>query len=383
MTFFFAVRKSPELKLLSTALARDPEGTSRLPRETFAQVFDRMERVNNGKQLEWCTIVEFFTKRGAPLTKQEIAKLVEEDRRQREEEEETRRLQLDQEKRRMQKLMDEIEQDEDFEAYQQRMNNQGGPGANAEKSHAQDDDSMDSLERHPHPGDEPDPQLAEGTLHARKRQSIGCITEEKMAATVSARDYGDRLTEREKGRYGVTVPKPFQFDLRDKVKPKTIRDLKVEAMVEEIKLAEQENCNKNFKSKPIPPEVLKPRFEAINTANERRREKVKQECLELTKKREAPFSFWEREKQRQQELKRADSETGLNIECKRSQFKANPIPKACSVLIYDRKNEEEEIKRQKRIHEKAEIAFAKASMPSRMKKEEDRKKQMPPKDLRE
>ena len=49
VTFFFAIRKCPELKLLSSALARDPEGTSRLPRETFGQVFDRMERVNNGK----------------------------------------------------------------------------------------------------------------------------------------------------------------------------------------------------------------------------------------------------------------------------------------------------------------------------------------------
>lgn len=69
----------------------------------------------------------------------------------------------------MQKLMDEIEQDEDFEAYQMRMNSQSGTGGGGEKSGAKDDDSVDSLERHPHPGDEPDPQLAEGTLHSRKR----------------------------------------------------------------------------------------------------------------------------------------------------------------------------------------------------------------------
>ena len=36
-----------------------------------------------------------------------------------------------------------------------------------------------------------------------------------------------------KGRYGVTVPKPFGFDIRDKVRPKTIREVKVERMVEE------------------------------------------------------------------------------------------------------------------------------------------------------
>jgi hypothetical protein len=35
VTFFLAIRKNPVLKRMSSALARDPEGTSRLPRETF------------------------------------------------------------------------------------------------------------------------------------------------------------------------------------------------------------------------------------------------------------------------------------------------------------------------------------------------------------
>jgi len=38
--------------------------------------------------IEWATVVEYFTKRGKPLTRDEIAKLVEEDRRLREEEDE-------------------------------------------------------------------------------------------------------------------------------------------------------------------------------------------------------------------------------------------------------------------------------------------------------
>jgi hypothetical protein len=88
ITFFFAVRKSPYLKRLATTLARDPEGTSRLPKETFQQVFDRMERDQNNKQFTWDTIVEYFTKRGKPLTREEIKFLADEDRRLREEEEE-------------------------------------------------------------------------------------------------------------------------------------------------------------------------------------------------------------------------------------------------------------------------------------------------------
>ena len=33
--FFINIRKNPQIRTLSTAIARDPDGTSRLPRETF------------------------------------------------------------------------------------------------------------------------------------------------------------------------------------------------------------------------------------------------------------------------------------------------------------------------------------------------------------
>ena len=33
--FFIATRKNPQLRSISTAIARDPEGYSRIPRETF------------------------------------------------------------------------------------------------------------------------------------------------------------------------------------------------------------------------------------------------------------------------------------------------------------------------------------------------------------
>lgn len=92
----------------------------------------------------------------------------------------------------------------------------------------------------------------------------------------------------------------------------------------------------------------------------------------ITKENERPFSFWEKEKIKS--LERSNTEPFLNIECQRQQFRANPIPKACSVLIYDKKIEEEEIARQKRIHEMAEISYGKSSMPSRMQKDLDRKK---------
>lgn len=76
-----------------------------------------MEKDQQNKQFGWSTIVEYFTKRGKPLSKDEMRALIEEDRRLREEEEEAKRFQEEQEKRRMQRLMDDMEQEEDFEAY--------------------------------------------------------------------------------------------------------------------------------------------------------------------------------------------------------------------------------------------------------------------------
>ena len=68
---------------------------------------------------------------------------------------------------------------------------------------------------------------------------------------------------------------------------------------------------------------------------------------------------------------------------RRPQFKANPIPRACSVNIYAKKVRDEELKRGKRIRKNAEIAYAKAKMPPTMQMWADRKKSEPPKLLPE
>lgn len=73
----------------------------------------------------------------------------------------------------------------------------------------------------------------------------------------------------------------------------------------------------------------------------------------------------------------------LPAECARPSFKANPIPIACSVLIYDQQMKKEEQERQKRVHKNAEISYAKAKMPSRMQRDQDRKAQLPPPKLEE
>lgn len=53
------------------------------------------------------------------------------------------------------------------------------------------------------------------------------------------------------------------------------------------------------------------------------------------------------------------------------------------MLIYDKKIQEEDQKRRKSVHEKAELLLAQSKMPSRMQKDMDRKKQLPAKSLTE
>ena len=46
-----------------------------------------MESELQAKEIEWSLIVEYFTKRGRPLSKDDIQRMIDDDRRQREEEE--------------------------------------------------------------------------------------------------------------------------------------------------------------------------------------------------------------------------------------------------------------------------------------------------------
>ena len=120
LTWFLTIRKDPQIRQINSAIARDPEGCSRVPRETFQEVFDRMERECQQKQVDWPTIVEFFTKRGRPLSKDEITKLVDEDRKEREAAENKKRADEEAERRRAQRIIGDLEEEEDFEAFEMR-----------------------------------------------------------------------------------------------------------------------------------------------------------------------------------------------------------------------------------------------------------------------
>jgi len=96
----------------------------------------------------------------------------------------------------------------------------------------------------------------------------------------------------------LTVPKPFDFDSRDVVKPKSIRERKVEAMVNEKIAAEEKMLKHQFKRKPIPPEVTMSLFKNINERAKRKSEMVRRNAQALTAQNEKPFSFWDDIKRR-------------------------------------------------------------------------------------
>jgi predicted transcriptional regulator len=77
-----------------------------------------MEQTTQTKTIDWPWIVEFFTKRGRPLTREEIKKLQDEDKRIKEEENELKKQNEEAEKRRMARILEELEkdgQDDDYE----------------------------------------------------------------------------------------------------------------------------------------------------------------------------------------------------------------------------------------------------------------------------
>lgn len=179
-------------------------------------------------------------------------------------------------------------------------------------------------------------QRAQSAKGRNKSFNEGNLRGQKL----TTQDYADRDKSKKKGKYGVTVPRPFNFDMREKIKKKTIREQKVEEMVAEIRNEEHAAYNFQFRPKPIPPEVLIPRYKTIQESNDMRRMEVKKNSLAITKEREKPFSFYERDKAK----KALDQEEYLPWDLRKPSFKANPIPRACSVLIFDQmiKKQEQE-----------------------------------------
>lgn len=176
------------------------------------------------KTIEWPTIIEYFTKLGRPLSKDEIKKLQDEDKRMREEEEEIKRREEEAERRRMARLMDEINQEQDGgdnARPNKRANFAGIDSEDGDLSERDEDrvfqdfneDDFDS-------GDDFDDDLERDTGRPRmqRHQSAKALGNGNLNdKRITADDYVHQLKvkSQRKGRYGITVPEPFAFETRD------------------------------------------------------------------------------------------------------------------------------------------------------------------------
>lgn len=128
-------------------------------------------------------------------------------------------------RRRNQRITGDIEQDEDFDAFEMR-----------QKAEAMDD--HEEMAQADDPDDEYDDELErqEGEEDDDDYDYDGNrSTGESNGATLSGtkltqQDYAKRSQSAKvkKGKYGVTVPSPFGFDMRDKTKTKGIREKKID-----------------------------------------------------------------------------------------------------------------------------------------------------------
>lgn len=233
--------------------------------------------------------------------------------------------------------MGDLEEEEDYEAFELRQKAERQPSQNSllgsddmERKHARDhsaygdeDESGSRESDEEWDDDDLERDRADNDLTRTKLTNADYVARAEAAAA-------------KKGKYGVTVPTPFAFDTRDARKAKTIREYKVEEMVREKKLEEDACIRYQFRSKAIPTEVLIPKYQTILEADLARRQNVRSQSLAITADREAPFTFWEREKQAQAR-KKAELEERAKGQQQAVHFKANPIPRACSVLIFDKK----------------------------------------------
>lgn len=136
----------------------------------------------------------------------------------------------------------------------------------------------------------------------------------------------------------ITVPQPFGFMRRDQSKTRSIRELRVAEMVAEKDEEEQAAINYQFRHREPPPEVTNNRYRALMEAEKQRREEVRANSQAILKSKEKPFSFYERDLEKQR-LKSQEA-APLPSAMQGAQFRAKEIPRAVQSQLYKKMDDE-------------------------------------------
>lgn len=383
LELFMALKKDPEMVKINDAIAREPDGKSRIATETFKEVFYRMEASHEEQHIDWSTVLEYFTKRGRPLTLDEIEELKQADLQADDEYEVQVEEQRAEEEQFFRKLREE---NKDFNAT-------GGSDAFGIETGRVDIEDM---------------EVAVGagtsdfgrndfrsTVNSRKkvtfqdtlneRDSNFEVSRPKTAKSthkfdnvlsrdsLTGADYSEYKKSQKSGtasQRSITVPQPFKFDTRDKIRPKSIRERKVDEMIAEKQLAEDRILAFKFRAKRPPKEVSMPLFDKIMNKNEQRRLEVKENSKKIMKSLDRPFSFYERDLNKP----KTQSEY-INEEFQKPSFKANKVPTVCTVEIFKVMMDKQNKEREDRIAKNAEVNFRKSRLPPRMEMHEKMRKE--------
>ena len=375
LQFFMNIKKDPNVIKINNVIAREPDGKSRIKTETFVEVFYRIEKSHKEKHLNWATILEYFTKRGRPLTDEEIeelkkADLLEDENYERHQEnmkseeeqffnnlrnEQSDNFQTNRDELSIPDGRPDIEDMEHFNTSNNKFKTSGGQEGFRSTSKSNKRVSFkDSL-------NDRDTNFGIKPYSASKKKSNDF---HNLSENEDSNSEHKRLKKRKETR-SITIPKPFKFDTRENIRPKSIRERKVDEMIELKKIEEDNLLGYRFKAKVPSKEVLTPMFNDIMNKNEQRRMEVKTNSMKLLKEKECPFSFNERDKDK----KRPES-AYINDEFLKPAFKAKEVPKICSVEIFkvmmDKRDKEREI----RVKKMSEQNFKKSKLPPRMEMHE-------------
>ncbi|GIL70334.1 hypothetical protein Vretimale_3452 [Volvox reticuliferus] len=115
---------------------------------------------------------------------------------------------------------------------------------------------------------------------------------------------GDHPHRRTRRRlfFKTTIPEPFLFEEREKLRPKPISKVKLEQDLAIRRAEEDAARNHRFRAKLVPTAVAEPRYERMLLEAEAKRQLNQEQRLEeLASMMEKPFSFYYRDKEQQEE----------------------------------------------------------------------------------
>ena len=301
LQFFMNIKKDPNVIKINNVIAREPDGKSRIKTETFVEVFYRIEKSHKEKHLNWATILEYFTKRGRPLTDEEIeelkkADLLEDENYERHQEnmkseeeqffnnlrnEQSDNFQTNRDELSIPDGRPDIEDMEHFNTSNNKFKTSGGQEGFRSTSKSNKRVSFkDSL-------NDRDTNFGIKPYSASKKKSNDF---HNLSENEDSNSEHKRLKKRKETR-SITIPKPFKFDTRENIRPKSIRERKVDEMIELKKIEEDNLLGYRFKAKVPSKEVLTPMFNDIMNKNEQRRMEVKTNSMKLLKINILKFNF--------------------------------------------------------------------------------------------